>query len=108
MKASVNSFESSRQRSDARLRLALVAFALRRYRLEHGTDALRLNALVPEYLGQVPVDPYSGEPMRYRLEPTKGYQLYSVGPDRIDDDGKPFPERSDWSKVRGDMLVDPQ
>jgi hypothetical protein len=106
--ASVNSFESSRRRTDARLRLAIVAVALRCYRLDHGTDAASLNALVPVYLDQVPDDPYSGQPIRYHLEPGTGYRLYCVGPDRIDDGGKPFPERSDWITVRGDVLVDPQ
>jgi hypothetical protein len=33
-----------------------------------------------------PIDPYSGEPMRYRAQPS-GYVIYSVGPDRKDDGG---------------------
>jgi hypothetical protein len=108
MQASINSFDSSRQRSDTRLRLAIVTLALRRYHLERGNYPDSLSPLVPEYLAEVPLDPYSGQSIRYQLEPSKGYVLYSVGPDRVDDGGKPFPERSDWTKVRGDMLVDPQ
>jgi hypothetical protein len=106
---SVKSMDASRVRSDARLRLAIVSLGLRLYRLDHGTDAPSLHALVPTYLSGIPADPFSRQPLCYReVSAGGGYRLYSVGPDRIDDGGKPFPERSDWNTVRGDVLVEPQ
>jgi hypothetical protein len=44
-----------------RQQLALIA-----YRLDHGQYPDSLNALVPDYLPFVPIDPYSGRPFEYR------------------------------------------
>ena len=46
---------------------------------------------MPQYLEEVPVDPFDGKPIRYgRTEP--GYRLYSVWDDGRDNGGH---ERSD-------------
>lgn len=42
--------------------------------------------VLPNY-GEMRMDPFSSDPLHYRLEGT-GFRLYSVGIDRIDDDGK--------------------
>ena len=42
---------------------------------------------MPAQLKQVPLDPYDGKPLRYRLR-ADGAVVYSVGPDLIDDGGK--------------------
>ena len=47
----------------------------------------KLQELVPEYLLQVPIDPYSDRPLIYRPE-ADGYRLYSVGHDGRDDGGR--------------------
>lgn len=105
-RSSIAGFESSRFRADARLRLLIAELAIRRYRLEKGSNPPSLAALVGEYLAAVPVDPYTDQPLRYRLT-TGGHQLYSIGPDDKDDGGRPFPEASDWTTATGDVLVDP-
>ncbi|GEM_PF-2442188 len=46
----------------------------------------KLEDLVPNYLPQMPVDPFSGEPLRY-AQTEKGWKIWSVGYDRRDDDG---------------------
>jgi hypothetical protein len=107
LKPAIDSLELISHRSIARLRLLTAELAIRRYRLENGTDPPSLEALAPRYLAKVPADPYSGRAIRYRLDQSQGHHLYCVGPDGRDDDGKPLPERSDWSKARGDVLVDP-
>lgn len=72
-------------RDAAMFRCALTALAIEQYRLDHG-GALpeTLEGLVPQYLTEVPQDPYCSQPLRYRsLSP--GYAVYSVGEDLADD-----------------------
>jgi hypothetical protein len=71
----------------AELRTARTAMAIERYRLAHGTLPADLNALVPKYLGAVPIDPFDGKLLRYKKKAPKGYIVYSVGFDRQDDNG---------------------
>lgn len=67
----------------------LTAIALQAYKLERGAYPQTLRGLVPGFLPRVPIDPFSGiAPLRYRR--TKNtYILWSIGPDGIDDGGKP-------------------
>ena len=41
---------------------------------------------MPEFLPEVPVDPYSGEPLQYVVRDDE-YLVYSVGSNRIDEGG---------------------
>ncbi len=55
--------------------------ALRAYHLRHGALPATLDELVPEYLGEVPTDPYAQAAFRY--EPNADSpRLWSVGRDR--------------------------
>jgi hypothetical protein len=70
----------------ARLECARAALTVERYRAAEGGLPEKLEDLVPKYLEAVPTDPFDGKPLRYRrLE--KGYMIYSVGPDRMDNGG---------------------
>jgi tRNA A-37 threonylcarbamoyl transferase component Bud32 len=71
----------------AELRSALAALAAERHRLAHGDWPRNLGDLVPQYLKQVPEDPYTGQPLRFRRL-TDGAVIYSVGSDRVDNEGK--------------------
>ncbi len=74
-------------RARAHLELAKTALALERYRLAGGRVPERLEELVPQYLKEVPSDPFDGNPIRYRrTEP--GYCLYSIFEDGQDNGGK--------------------
>lgn len=74
-------------RSRAELRCAIAALAVERYRLTHQQWPDSLKTLVPNFLPQVPVDPYARKPLRFqRLE--DGVIIYSVGLDGKDDGGK--------------------
>ena len=74
----------------ARLATASCGLAVERYRLARGTLPETLRDLVPTYLPEVPLDPFDGQPLRYKhLE--RGYTVYSVGPDGTDDGGKEPP-----------------
>ncbi|MHC4203684.1 MAG: hypothetical protein ACYSTT_03480 [Planctomycetota bacterium] len=74
-------------RFQADIDMARTAVAIERYRLTKGVLPEDLATLVPDYLDQVPIDPFDGQPIRYRrTEP--GYRLYSVFEDSQDHDGK--------------------
>jgi hypothetical protein len=70
----------------AHLDLARCALAIERYRLATGKVPNDLDTLVPDYLGQVPLDPFDGRPVRYRPAAT-GYRLYSIMEDGKDNGG---------------------
>lgn len=70
--------------------LLLLGLALRAYHDERGRYPDRLAELTTKYLQALPRDPFAGNTgYRYRRTPT-GYRLYSLGPDRTDDGGKPL------------------
>ena len=70
----------------ARLRTALAAVAVERYRLVNGELPDKLRHLVPQYLDAVPVDPFDGKLLRYR-KLKKGFIVYSIGKNLKDDAG---------------------
>ena len=80
-------------RSVATLRCAQTAMAVERWRLAH-RDALppTLDVLVPQFLAAVPIDLMDGKPLKFRAL-AKGYVVYSVGEDGLDDGGLPPNER---------------
>jgi hypothetical protein len=67
------------QEASARERCARAALAVERHRFER--------QMPPEKLPEpVPVDPFDGQPLRYK-KLAKGYVVYSVGEDGRDDGG---------------------
>lgn len=69
------------------LRAARTALAVERYRLKNGELPEDLETLAPEFLDSVPLDPFDGQPLKYRrLDP--GFVIYSVGRDGRDNGGK--------------------
>lgn len=73
-------------RNNALTRCALVAVALERFRLANQRWPANLDELTPKYLAQLPTDPFTGQPLRYRPAPT-GVVVYSVSLDGNDDSG---------------------
>jgi hypothetical protein len=78
--------------TQASLELAATALAVERFRIKTGYLPAALGELTPEFLDTVPVDPFDGAPLRYRVL-SKGYVLYSVDADGGDDGGKERPDR---------------
>ena len=83
-------------------RLLAAELALRCYQAEQGHPPARLDDLLTNYLSRVPQDPFSGRPMIYRPQSTN-WLLYSVGPDGVDDGGRPVGRG--W-QAKGDLLFD--
>jgi len=82
------------------MRLIGCATAIRLHKLRTGNYPASLEALRPE-LGEMIIDPFSGKPFVYKTDPRKGFLLYSVSLNRMDDGGattyQGFPD------VRGDL-----
>ena len=66
--------------------LSKTALAAQIYKARSGEYPASLEALVPEYITGVPIDPFSGAPLRMASSPG-GLVIYSVGPDFEDNGG---------------------
>ena len=73
--------------------------AAKRFELKHGRLPTALSELVPDFLAQVPIDPFDGQPLRFQ---TIGRDLvvYSIGEDRVDNQGE-----TDDSQTRPDIVA---
>jgi hypothetical protein len=81
----------------AKLRSAAACVAAERFRNDNGAWPSSLDALVPQYLTSVPVDPFTGKPLIYRVR-DDGIVVYSAGANGTDDGGKSLlikPDESD-------------
>lgn len=72
----------------ADLRSVRTTLAVQRYRLAEGKLPETLDQLVPKYFDRVPIDPFDGQPLRYRRT-DPGFVVYSVWWDGRDNGGVP-------------------
>ena len=72
--------------SVARRAEARLALLLRLYRMKTGHYPDSLSDLIPDFLGKLPLDPFSGKDFVYRRDGA-GFVLYSLGPNMVDDAG---------------------
>ena len=70
----------------AHCRASMLLAALQLYKMDNGRMPGSLSQLVPEYLPELPEDPFSDEDFIYRREGEE-WKLYSVGPDMKDNGG---------------------
>lgn len=56
------------------------------YRLDHGRLPAALADLVPDYMPELPVDPWTGKPLLYSVSGDAN-KLYAAGPNKQDDGG---------------------
>ena len=70
----------------AYFRAARMALAAERYRKTHGRLPNALGDVAPDFIETVPLDPFDGQPLRYRKLDT-GFMVYSVGKDGADNGG---------------------
>jgi len=80
---------------------AQTACALERFRRAQNTYPEGLAALVPAHLPAIPKDVMDGGPLRYRRTADGGYELWSLGVNRVDDQAATDPRKSqrdqpDW------------
>jgi hypothetical protein len=67
------------RRSRCQVEAARLQVALALYQVHHGRPAASLDDLVPRHFAELPLDPYSGKPFRYRI--SKGER---INPDKED------------------------
>lgn len=61
--------------------------AIQRYHLAQGRYPSGFSDLVPEYLDNVPIDPFDAKPLRWTKDESGKPLIYSIGPDEVDDGG---------------------
>jgi len=97
--------EEKHKKMVARLRLLTSELALRFFQSEEGQGPARLEHIVPKHLQHVPIDPFSGQPVVYRVQGTN-WLVYSVGVDGADDGGKPVGRSVSGTLTKGDLFFD--
>lgn len=100
-RAGIQAAEQADRRRLAKIRLLVCHLAIAQYQTDHGRPPGVLTDLVPAYLGRLPNDPFSDQPLIYNAAPSV-YVLYSVNHDGRDDGGRHSP-----SPVDGDLFLDP-
>jgi hypothetical protein len=93
-------------RDQAQFASAETALAVERFRLAHGRWPQSLAELCPALLKAVPLDPFTGEPLRFARH-DDGVAVYAVGPDLADDGGKILRFRPQGNYDVGFRLYDP-
>jgi hypothetical protein len=78
--------------------------AIKRHELQHGTPPASLRELVPNFLPDVPLDPFDKNPLRYRQSDGK-CAVYSIGVNGVDDGGRFDVEVGHHSKDEGFSLT---
>ena len=88
--------------NQAKVRLARAAAAVAWYSERHGRTPTSLQELVPDFLSDVPQDPFSRAPLLYSRTATSA-TLYSYGPDG-DDDGGRHSSTAEYPDGDGDLV----
>jgi hypothetical protein len=98
----LTNFSKAHRRNQANLRCALCAVAAERYRVRRGAWPASLKELADQGLIEsVPIDPFDGQPIRYKRVVGEGVSVYSVGDDGEDNGGalnreRPLQPGTDW------------
>jgi len=82
---------------NARYRSLTIRAAISLYTADKGTAPNDLAQLCPSYLKEVPTDPFSGKPFRYK-KTDEGWLLWSIGTDLKDDNGQVQTYMNRWSQ----------
>lgn len=80
----------------AQLRVSRTGLALLRHKLAHGAYPASLDQIDPQFLSEIPLDPFTGQPLVYRPE-GDGFVLYSLGDNLADDNGAPESPDNHWA-----------
>ena len=98
------SIPAQEARTRVQVRGTMLSAATEFYRAEHDSYPPSLDDLVPDYIPDLPEDPFSGESFVY-TSTESGYLLYSVGPDMRDDGGSLLDDTGVFPERQGDILL---
>lgn len=96
--------------ADCQIAGTILMLAIEEYRAANGQYPISLDNLVPEFLQEIPNDPFSEQGFVYRIttnsQAEQTYLLYSIGIDGIDNNGKINAEKEDdaFSRYEGKGL----
>ena len=97
-------YSLQRARNFALHRTIETAFALQAFHKTEGKYPQKLNELTGKYLPRVPRDPFApNSTLRYKSD-GKTFNLYSVGPDTVDNGGAPITNINVYEKTLGDIV----
>ncbi|MEL6105180.1 MAG: hypothetical protein AAFU85_04055 [Planctomycetota bacterium] len=92
------------RRERAEIRLLRVEFALEARRFEEGTLPATLSELVPQYLPEIPLDPFTMDKSELQYKRVDaGFVVYSVGLNGVDDGGS---KPTSSFALDGDLCLD--
>ncbi len=84
--SAVEATHAAETRSMAQQSLFIAHLAIRDYQRQYANWPSTLEDVRAGILSNLPIDPYSNQPLLYRVT-DDGYQLYSVGENQVDDEG---------------------
>jgi hypothetical protein len=90
--------------ADAKRRLTNVGIAVAAYKHFRGEYPQQLVHLEPDFMAEIPLDPFGGASMKLRVV-DRGILVYSVGPDGHDDLGQPYSFTGFVPTYHGDVVV---
>ena len=91
----------------ARLPMLPLAAASKKYYLENNRQwPVSTKMLAPDYLKEIPPDPFGTEDLKVFVIQRQGFRIYSIGPDRIDDKGYSVYNPASGVNGGGDIVMD--
>ena len=72
-------------KAEARAKATRILISVEQYRRRNKCLPETMEALVPQYLSELPKDPFTDHPLRLLREGKEAVVIYSVGPDGTDD-----------------------
>ncbi len=83
----MGAYSSSVSRTEVHARLMRIAVGLEIHRIDRGRYPQNLSSLAGTFHKRTLIDPFSGKPFRYRVNPDGQILLYSLGTNQFDDGG---------------------
>lgn len=80
---------------EAQINTAVAAVAAERFRVDHGRFPKDWSELVPAYVDQPILDPFTGKPLLFKLN-EKGIVIYSLGKNGLDEGGMNLSQNHYW------------
>ncbi len=92
-------------RRDADVAVARLLGCVAAIRLHKQRTGRYPDTLAELKLGDLAIDPFTGKPFIYKVDPRKGFLIYSVGSNKVDDGG--VVAARDWYGEKGDLAIQP-